>query len=208
MPTTTTDIANRALDYIGDRSSITDLDTDTTERGVTMARLLTEASRTEQEAFVWPELVTRTTLSGTAHATLVDTYEFTIPADYVTIVGTDYRVRQEGSKLLAYNTESLQLVYQAYESDPDNWPTGLQRCVALRLAIMAAPRLTQRQELTSQLYQQLMQVVRPEAYMVEQRNRKNPKENRRDQVGRHRQSRHGTLMSSTAYKWPGFPLLP
>ena len=206
MPVTTTDIANEALDHIGEQQ-LTDLDTDTTNRGKVCSRQLAIAGRIEQQAFMWPSLQKRGTISGTAHATLDTYYEFTVPADLIQVIDTNRQVFREGDSFLAYGDDDLTILYQYYEADPNNWPAGLQRCTAVRLAALIAPQLTQGTEVADRMYG-LLQKVQLEQRRLAARNAQNPIENRRDHIGHHRLSRQGYMFSDSSRLHPGFRIIP
>lgn len=145
MTTSSTEIANRALEILG-ADVILDLNTDTTPRGKQMRRAYQPVLRRELRKHPWNFAKKRIVLApdATAPAFGFD-YAYTWPSDAVRILpGIDDRDWQmEGRKILTDTGTSLNVAYVAYTEDTSLFDDIFIDAFAAALAMDRAAKITQ-----------------------------------------------------------------
>ena len=108
-------------------------------------------------AHPWNCLVTRSAVAADSDSPAFDwSYQFTLPSDpyCLRVMRLDYldiEFRVEGRKILC-DESSINLVYLARVSDPNQWDALLNEAIAARLASEVSFALVQSTSLTANLY--------------------------------------------------------
>jgi len=146
---------NSALNMLG-ATNIIARDEDTKSARVTNQRF--DAVRDAVfRAHPWNCLVTRSAVAADSDSPAFDwSYQFTLPSDpyCLRVMRLDYldiEFRVEGRKILC-DESSINLVYLARVSDPNQWDALLNEAIAARLASEVSFALVQSTSLTANLY--------------------------------------------------------
>lgn len=122
MSYTKTQIANRALDLLGQSSVLTDLDTDTGTAAKALRRHYDEARKAVLQAYPWNFATKRASLSALSArpAWPADAYYYSLPGDCLTVRGIDDERRNEpwSIEVIGTTQESLERVLLVQKSGP------------------------------------------------------------------------------------------
>ena len=152
-PQNLTDLANRCMQKLGEKTRFTDIATDTADYAVMVRDALYDIIRDAQVSFDWPELRTKTTISTpdsgfTANESYPFAYRFALPDDYLREVNRHlYAYEVEGGYVYADRSENLPFHYVRYEEDVTKWSPQLFKVVLYRLASEVAMPITQSPEI-------------------------------------------------------------
>lgn len=179
MSYTKTQIANRALDLLGQSSVLTDLDTDTSAAGKALRRHYDETRRAVLEAYPWNFATKRASLS--AHSTSPSWpsggYYYALPSDCLKVRGIEDELRDEPWKteiigdtpeelervVLIERSGPLKIIYTADVERLDIWSPMARDAFHALLAANAGMPITNKQsavQLAYSIYEAALQGAR------------------------------------------------
>lgn len=122
MSYTKTQIANRALDLLGQSSVLTDLDTDTSTAGKALRRHYDEARKAVLQAYPWNFATKRASLPALSERPAWPSggYYYSFPADCLAMRGIENERRDEpwGTEVIGTTQDTLERVLMVERSGP------------------------------------------------------------------------------------------
>lgn len=183
-PQDVTDLANRAMQKLGEKERFTDIATATTDNAETIQECLYDVIRDAQMSFPWPELETFTEIS-TADATFTDTtgyafsYRFALPDDYLRPLNEElYQYQIRGAYVYANLSEDLPFHYIRYDEDVSLWSPSMFKVIMYRLAAELCLPITQSPEILGTI-EVLREKAESEAKRLKSYGQKWPNQRRR-----------------------------
>ncbi|MFA5525972.1 MAG: hypothetical protein WC992_04015 [Acholeplasmataceae bacterium] len=160
---TATDIANLALDLLGE-APIADLDGTGSVPGV-LERNRESVWREAQASFPWPALLRQDEVE--AEDSLDGYSRYAVPDDCLRVLGVEgpygpLEYRLENGFILCPAAQGVRVHYLAYCEDPDAWGVQLTRAIVIQWAIRVCFALTQNPNIKQALLQEYQAIVRPE----------------------------------------------
>lgn len=142
LPNVLTDIANLALIELGEEP-ITNI-----EAGTSPARIINaviyQTIREVQKLIDWPELRVIKSLNRRSEMRDETYYYYNLPSNFLDLVEAEddkYYFLESG--YIASNSESLEILYKKYSSNPAEWSADMTELIYLSLAAKLAPALTE-----------------------------------------------------------------
>jgi len=169
------EVANLALGKIGEQASITDIDTDTGSVAETVRRFIYQVIREVQSEFRWGEL-TKSVLLAIPMAENDDTYQYTMPSDYLRPASNrDQEYVIENGYLFTGEATDFPFKYIRYSEDPAEWSGLMVKCVYFRLALEICMPITENAQKYAALLEEYEKVVFPRACKVGSFDNENPR---------------------------------
>lgn len=163
---TLTDIANLALDTLGEKA-IEDID-GTGSVPELLARNMAPAIREAEASFRWSELVAQESVEPETEQSADGLYRYGLPEDCLRVLSVEadggaLEYRLEGAEALLVSAgEAVRVVFLRYSDDPDEWGVQLSTAIVMCLAIRVCFALTQNPGIKQGLIAEYRQILRPE----------------------------------------------
>lgn len=143
--TSKTEIANIALQKIGDDGALLDVNVDNTEQARKIRRIYDTVRRNEIRRHRWNFAIKRIALAADVATPAFDfKYQYLLPADCLRPLRSkdDYDWQVEGKYILTDQGAPLQIRYLADIEDENQWDASFVEAMACRLAMEIAERST------------------------------------------------------------------
>lgn len=164
-------ICNLALDYLGERGNVSDIENPTTDEEIVMARHYDTVRRGLLREYIWNFAKKRATISRTGTPSFDYADEYLLPADCVRLLSIsnsdvsyqslrrDYDIEERKLLINASGAVSLRVRYIYDHTDVSKWDSLFLRLMALYLAEAVAYKFTLKKGVTEQINGMIAQLI-------------------------------------------------
>lgn len=187
-------ICNKALDELGERAEISNIENPSTEEEQIMARWYADTLADVLRKYVWNFAICGVEIPNTTPDE--DDATFELPSDFVRLLSIngrrdfnnlDFDFRGRSIRMKGRTNDSIKIEYIKLETDVNLWDAGFMKIMVLQLAANVSYKFTGKSTVKDRL---LKEIELEEAKIVSIDGQERPPV--RVQYSRYRRARHGT----------------